>query len=211
MKDSSNLIGEIENELFKQNILENCSQIAKYSYDEFLSDGFFEEVPFISPFVKAGKLVLSIPDKLLMIKLIHFMDGLRKNNIPYNKRLEFYEQINSSSKKSQKVGFDLLNIIERSDELIKVKIIAEAFSWCLIARIDYSTFLRLSHGVNLSFSSDLLGLVQEENEAIRENLVISGFVTIRTGKTWEDVGTNYYDLNKLGELLIRIIKQVDNE
>ena len=76
MKDSSKLIDGIENELLQQNIFENCTEIAKYSYDEFLSDAFLEEVPFISPFVKVGKLVLSIPDRLLMAKLIHFMDGL---------------------------------------------------------------------------------------------------------------------------------------
>lgn len=211
MKDASNLIDSIENELLQKKIFENCTEIAKYSYDEFLSDEVLKDFPIVGSFIKTGKVLLSIPDKLLMIKLLYFMDGLRKNSIPYNKRLEFCDQIKSSSKKSQKVGFDLLNIIERSDELTKVKIISEAFSWCLSGRIDYSTFLRLSHGVNLTFSSDLLGLKNIENETTKENLVISGFVTIRTGSTWEDVGTNYYDLNKFGELIAEIIKNVDGD
>lgn len=208
-----NLVNILNEELVSENIFDVPFEIGEVVIDQFLDDGILKDIPKFGIVYKTLKGIISIPDKLLMIKVLYFLDGIKNGNIPMEKRVKFIENINKSETKNKNVGFDLINILDKSDNLQKTTIIAKAFEFCLLNKITYDDFLRITHGINLAFISDLVNLIndaldKDELNRVKENLFITGFIRIKNGETWNDVGKTYYELNELAQALINILEDL---
>ena len=76
MSDNNNPLNETE----KTEILSISKNLGEIGLDSLLGDGLFKDVPFISTGLSVTKLIRSVSDRILLTKIIHFINELGLKN-----------------------------------------------------------------------------------------------------------------------------------
>lgn len=183
---------------------------------EHVLESPIKELPVIKYFVGIVKLGISIRDKFLIKKILIFLRELQK--IEKKEREKFKEKIKSDKNYSNKIGEQLIFILDRYDHMTKAEILAKLFIGYIDEKITYEEFLRLSISIERTFINDLNRLhlyykrnLEEVDDLILQNLYQSGLVSMSFNKIatmvvdQPDIESITYVRNKLGHLFCKIV------
>ena len=174
----TNLENSLEASVVSENLVESFGSVSEALMDSKIPDGVLQNIPFFDVLYKFGKAFLSIRDHFFAKKVLKFLFEIKE--ITTEERIIFLKDI--ETKTGQKAGEVLLMLIERLDNMEKVKIISNLFKAKVNNSITIGNFLRLSSIVDKAYIYDLKKL--------------NSFVST-TGYYIEDVSESLYGLGLL--------------
>lgn len=121
--------------------------------DSIMNEGLVKEIPIIGTLIGVGNLAISLKDRLFLKKILHFLSGI--NHISIEQRQNLIDEINESHKEKVKVGEKLIYILDKCDDHITAKYIAQLFCAFIDKRISYSDFLKGSRIIQNLLLADL--------------------------------------------------------
>lgn len=133
-----------------QNVIEGLTETF---LDSMLNEGLLKDLPIISSIVGLSKTALSVKNKLFLKKIIFFLTEI--NHISAEERKLMIDSVNESKKQNVKVGDKLIYILDKCDDYIDAKYIAQFFCAFLEKKISYDEFLRGSRIIQNIFNGDL--------------------------------------------------------
>lgn len=168
--------------IIKQSDLTSLSKdYGEMLIDSSLNDGMLKDIPMIGTLVGVINFGNSVNQIITTKKLYKFLSQLK--DIPEKKRLKKINKINSSKKYQSSVGEQLFELLDKVESDGKPEILGKIFAAYIEEKIDYQTFLKISHIIKNVFYYDLVSLKQSydgkylnNNMDIIDTLVINGLV-----------------------------------
>jgi hypothetical protein len=175
---------EIINGLNNSDLSNLTVDLAEISLDLFLKDKFLKDLPIIGIITNIYKTSKNILEIVFTKKILVFLQETNKIDPILKKK--FVDNLNNNQRKKRQTGETLIMIIEKSDSIEKVKIIANIFIAFLENKINYNTFKRISKMVNNANLTDLENLYNNSKSnklndvpyEVLENLAFTGFMHI---------------------------------
>jgi len=188
--------------------------VIEVGLDQLLEDGFFREIPFLGSAVGVANLYILAKDWLLQRNINRFRHHLQ--NIPEDKKQRFIKMLREDDDFRQRVGENLLLLLNRVNDIRKPELMANVFKAFVEARIDDVTYQKLSAAVDRIRVHNLPGLIEFYNEKepetlqddVLQDLVICGLANIisEVGLTFGSSNRPIKNVtkNSLGKLFIEI-------
>ena len=140
--------------------------------DRLLADGIIRDIPIISTLVSIVKTTQSISNYLSLKKMISFLNVLA--DIPIEKRQRMIEKIDTSKKYRNKVGEQLLFILDHCEDNIKAEYISFWFKAYINEEIDYKEFLQGASVINRITVEDFQSFIDNDSELYHEDSLYIG-------------------------------------
>ena len=154
-------------ETVKDSDLQNVStNLAETFTDSLLTDGILKEIPIIKTLVGLTKTTIGIRNRLFIKKLITFLTELK--DIEPKKRAKMISEIDTKSGKKIRVGEKLIYILDKCDDHIDAKYVAQFFRVFLEEKITYNEFLRGASIIQNVFREDLEYFLESEIETFEQ-------------------------------------------
>lgn len=201
----------------KAEILSLSKDLGEVGLDSLLTDGIFKDIPVLGTILSVSKLCISVSDKILLSKLIHFINDLDLKNqdeIADFKRRYFKDE------NYTKIGSKILLILERSDNVTKIKWLAKSLRLLVDKKIKREQFLRVSSIINSAYVEDIERIIvfNKRHEITSQNDLVETYILDHLfsvgllesngfqagGYNGEDAGT-IYALNEFGDIFIKFI------
>ena len=200
------------NDTEKTEILSISKNLGELGLDSLLDDGLFKDIPFLSTGISVGKLLNSVSDRILLTKIIHFINELELKN---------HEEINDFKRKYfrdkdySKIGSRILLILERSDNATKIKWLAKGLRLFIHKDLSKEQFLRLSSIINSAYVDDVerISVFNRREKITSHNDLVETYVLdhlfsigllgshgIDGGDAGGRYGGTIYALNTFGEI-----------
>ena len=177
-----------------------------------------ERIPVLNILSSIGKMAISISDYIYYQKIIAFLEGCHN---PADAEVKKYLNGLDDPKTSEKIGQNILMIIDKTDSLNKAELIGRASRLLVDDKISLVMFYRLCHMINNSFLQDLqlvkdferddslIKIADAEQLVYFSNLKSIGLLD-EVGKSWgavsgKDGGVIEYCLTDYGKLLKAIL------
>lgn len=205
------------NETIKNDILSLSNGLGEIAIDSLLEDGIFKDIPFISTGISVIKLVQSASDRILLTKIIHFINDL---NLKNQKDIDEFKEKYFKDSDYRNIGSRILIILERADNTTKIKWLAKSLRLFVDKDIDKQQFLRISSIVNSAYTDDVqyLKIFKQREEITSQNDLIDTYILDHLFSVGlleshgfdggDGFGINsgtIYALNKFGEIMIEKI------
>lgn len=184
--------------------------------DSVLDDGIVKDIPIIRSIVGLYKTTITIRDRIFMKKILLFLGKLQ--DVDPAKKIKFIEKIEADEKFRDRLGENLLLILDRLDDYEKAQLLAIIFKAYILNGIDYATFRNLARSIDRAMIEDLKNLsnyyenLSSVEDDIKQRLYSCDLVAIEyfSGKGYGHFSgysnpTIRYIKNELGEQLIKII------
>lgn len=184
--------------------------------DSVLDDGLVRDIPIIRSIVGLYKTTITIRDRIFMKKILLFLAKLQ--DVDPDKKIKFIEKIAADEKFRDRLGENLLLIIDRLDDYEKAQLLAISFKAYILETIDYATFRNLARSIDRAMIEDLKNLsnyyenLSSVEDDIKQRLYSCDLVGIEffSGSGFGQFSdysnpTLRYLKNKLGERFIEII------
>ncbi len=165
--------------IISENLTKLTKDLLEVGLDSFLENGILRDIPIIGSFSSIAKIGIGIRDKIFAKKILMFLFEIK--DIPFEKRKEFTDKINSNSEYSSKVGETILLIIDKLDDIKKAELIGKLFVYSINGIINYKTFLRLSIIIERCFLEDLSKLELYYNGKQKQLEVIDKHILYNLG------------------------------
>jgi hypothetical protein len=206
--DNHNIPDKIVDTVISPELIDTGIDIAEICLDKLLDEDFLKEIPFIKTIFGITKGIISVRDKIFMAKVVTFLVSLK--DISKEDREFFSRKISEDAEFKRKVGNDLIQILDRLNDLKKPEILAIIFTYFLKNKIDYDDFRRLGSAVDSAFIDDLAVLSGGDRTGPHDsnylsNLQHTGLTDLEVGKSWDDVGEIRFKLSSLGQLYVKIM------
>lgn len=160
----------------QKNIIENSSDILEYGIDFFTENEVVKDFPILGTVIKIGFTVKSISDRIFLKKIERF---LFQFELIKETELENYISKTLDDKERQKVGENLLLIIDRLSDLEKPTYLSICFYGYLNNRISLDISLSLGQAIDSCHISDLTGFISNpEDEKCLDRVVKGGLAEI---------------------------------
>jgi hypothetical protein len=130
--------------------------------DALLKDGLAKDIPIIGTIVGFGQLATNLKDKIFLRKIIHFLSGI--SHISTQKRQKMIDEVNESKNQKIKVGEKLIYILDKCDDHISAKYVAQLFCAFLDNKISYKDFLKGSRIIQNIFLADLEYFIETDSK-----------------------------------------------
>lgn len=143
------------NETEKDDILSLSKDLGEIAIDSLLDDGIFKDIPFISSGISVARLITSFSDRILLTKIIYFFNNL---NLKNQQEIDEFKEKYFRDSDYKKIGSKILLILERTDNLTKIKWLAKSLRLFVNRDIDKQQFLRISSIINSAYTEDVLQL-----------------------------------------------------
>ncbi|HCT94994.1 MAG: hypothetical protein A2X19_09515 [Bacteroidetes bacterium GWE2_39_28] len=140
------------NEKDKNEILSLSQDLGELALDSILKDGLFKDLPLIGSVFSVSKLLLSVNDRMLLVRLIHFINDL---NLKTQEEIDDFKAKFFKNEDYSKIGSKLLLIIEKADSATKIKWLAKCLRLFIDQEIDKKHFLRMSSIINSAYTEDV--------------------------------------------------------
>lgn len=140
MNDIKNIYVSFSEAIRSSELKEVSIEFAENMLDSIMKDGILKEIPLIGTLFGINNLALTIKDKIFLKKIVYFFNGI--NHISVSKRQEMIDSVNSSSTQKVKVGEKLIYILDKCEDHISAKYIAQLFCAFLNSKLSYQDFLR---------------------------------------------------------------------
>ena len=188
--------------------------VTEIGLDQLLEEGVFREIPLLGSAVGAVKIYIHTKDWLLQRNIYRFRYHLQ--NISEDKKQNFIKKLRKDDNYRQRVGENLLLLINRVDDIRKPELIANVFKALIEGRIDDVAYQKLSSAVDRIRIHNLPGLIDFYNEEGPETLqddVLQSLVICGLANIVSDIGLTFgsstkpmknVKKNSLGKLFIEI-------
>ena len=120
------------------------------------NNSFLNDVPIISTITNIYKSGQSISDHLLTKKILTFLNALQETS--HESQIRIVNKIENDEKFRDRLGLQLLEILNRNDDHEKPKLIAKLFKAYIIGEIDIDLFYKFSQIINNAYYADLIKL-----------------------------------------------------
>ena len=140
------------NEIEKKEILSLSKNLGEVGIDSLLKEGIFKDVPFIGTGISIVRLINSVSDRILLAKIIHFINEL---DLKSEKEIDNFKEEYFKEKDYNKIGSKILLILERADNLTKIKWLAKSLILLVDGNIAKEDFLRITSIINSAFVEDV--------------------------------------------------------
>ncbi len=162
-------------ELEKQEILSLSKDLGETAIDSLLNDGIFKDIPFIGAGISVVKLIKSASDRILLSKIICFINELNLKN--QDEIDEFKEKYFKDSDYNQ-IGSKVLLILERADNITKIKWLAKSLRLFVDRGLDKQQFLRISSIINSAYTEDVkqIMIFDKRKEITSHNDLIETYI-----------------------------------
>ena len=163
------------NETEKNEILSLSKDLGETAIDSLLDDGIFKDVPFIGTGISIVKLIKSASDRILLTKIIHFINDLNLKN--QGEIDEFKEKYFKDSDYS-KIGSKVLLILERADNSTKIKWLAKSLRLYVNRELEKQKFLRITSIINSAYTEDVeqIKIFDQREEITSQNDIIETYI-----------------------------------
>jgi hypothetical protein len=121
-------------------------ETTEFLLDQLLQEGSVRDFPIISSIVGLVKFGISIRDYVFLKKTVRFLYHLK--DIPPEERMSFSKQLSSDKAFQQRVGENLILMLDRLDDMKKPEILAQFFKAYINGKIDLQTYERLAIAVD---------------------------------------------------------------
>jgi hypothetical protein len=132
--------------------------VAEIALDSVLDEGILKDIPIIGSIVSVGKTTIAVRDRLLVRKVLIFLEGLK--DIPREQREEFSNKIWGDEKFERRVGETIMMMLDRYDHFDKPRLMSNLFAAYLREEIEYDEFLRLATAIDRAFMKDVNTLLE---------------------------------------------------
>jgi hypothetical protein len=139
------------NESEKGEIISIAGDLGEVAIDSILKDGLFKDIPIVGVGISVLKLINSASDRILLNKIISFINAL---NFKTDDEISDFKEKYLDEDDYEKIGTQLLLIIERSDSLIKIKWLAKNLRIFVDKKISKKEYMRLASIINNSYVDD---------------------------------------------------------
>lgn len=136
------------------------ANIAEIMLDSMLEEGVLKSLPIVGSIIGIGKTAMTIKDQLFLKKIIAFLSGIK--NVPQKKRIKMIDFINENKEQRVKVGEKLIYILDKCDDFVDAKYIAQLFRAFLEEEISYQDFLKGSRIIQNIFIGDLEYFIEND-------------------------------------------------
>ena len=195
-------------------------EIAETILDISLEEGILRDIPIFNLFIKGYGFVANFRDRLFLKKLALFLKN--SSTISQEEKENFLNKMNSESSFKQKVGENLLLLLERHNNFNKSALLGKIFASFIKTVINYEQLNRFANALDYLISNDIVTLI-DENSFISEDFLVRlhhldlAKMVLHTGNTGEmnrrirrrndpDTPELIYEINELGELFIKILR-----
>jgi len=138
-------------------LVEAASELSEAGFDQFLTSDLAKDTPIVGTAIKICTAIDNIRNRLYAAKLRAFISELE--NIPADKKESFRRKIAADSKQFDKLGENILLLLERTSDVEKPAYLASVFLAYLDGIIDRSTLRRLWEAIADAFVDDLTDLL----------------------------------------------------
>ena len=205
------------NETERKEILSLSKNLGEIAIDSLLDDGLFKDVPFIGSGISIAKLIKSVSDRILLSKIIHFLNDL---NLKNQKEIDEFKHKYFKDSNYKEIGSKVLLILERADNAYKIKWLAKSLRCFVDGELSRQQFLRLSSIINSAYSEDVLQMsafnkraeITSQNDLIDtyvlDHLFSIGLIESHGFDAGDAAGVNsgtIYALNDFGRIMKEII------
>lgn len=204
-------MNEIDTIIKESNLKELVEDYSEIVIDNFLPDSLLKEIPIVSTICSFYKFGNAVSEGIFKKKLLRFLFQLSR--VSAKNRTKEIDKINKSKKYENTVGETLIELLDKIDSEKKPKILGKLFKSFLSQEIDYITFLKLAHILNLCFIQDLLELKNNSKDKKifgnhSDQLVMLGIYSTDFAELFNDSKQNiekesYSELTELGEKLVK--------
>lgn len=163
------------NETEKNEILSLSKDLGELAIDSLLDDGLFKDIPFIGTGISVVKLMKSASDRILLIKIIHFINDL---DLKSPTEISEFKEKYFKDKDYKKIGSKILLILERADNLIKIKWLAKCLRLFVNKELSKLQFLRISSIINSAYIEDVeqISVFDIREEITSQNDLIDSYI-----------------------------------
>lgn len=122
------------------------SDYSELLLDSLLNDGILKEIPVFGTLFKIFKVGSGIKDYMFSKKILIFLSKL--NEVSLEKREQFYNKIENDPKIKQKLGENILLLLEKQNDYVKAKLLANSFNAFIREEISYNRFMDLAYAID---------------------------------------------------------------
>ena len=140
--------------------------------DQCLSDGILRDIPIINSIASIVKATQSINNYLYLKKIVSFLTGIK--DVPKEKREQEIRKIEESKTYRNKVGEQLLFILDHCEDNIKAEYISYWFGAFLKEEISYTDFLKGASAINNMATEDFESFIDDSIDLYLDNSVYIG-------------------------------------
>ena len=123
-----------------------ASDLADVGLDAILDDGLARDIPVVGTLMKMYSIATTVQNRLFAKKLLRFLAGLA--DVPAAQRRAQVAKLTVDVNERQKVGENLLLLLDRMNDMAKPAMMASAFKAYLEERIDSPQFQSLAHVID---------------------------------------------------------------
>lgn len=136
----------------KTEILSISKDLGEIGLDSLLKDGLFKDIPFFGTGLSVMKLLKSVSDRILLTKIIHFINEL---NLKNQDEINNFKNKYFKDEDYTKIGSKISLIIECSDNLIKIQWLAKSLRLFVNKELTKDDFQRVSSIINSAYVEDV--------------------------------------------------------
>ena len=146
------------------------TDLAEFGIDQLLKDGVFQAIPLIGSAVGVLKIFIKTKDWLLLRNVYRFRYNIQ--TITEDNRKSFIERLSKDADYRQRVGENLLLLLNRVDDIRKPELIANLFKAFVEGRIDDEKYQKLGTAIDRISIQNIPHLIKFYHEFDGENFEI---------------------------------------
>lgn len=200
------------NNVEKSEILSLSKDLGEFAIDSMLEDGLFKDIPLVGTGISFVKLLNSVSDRILLSKLIHFINEL---GLKDQDEVDEFKEKYFKDKDYAKFGSKILLVINQSDNVTKIKWLAKSLRLYVDRELTKEEFLRITSIINNAYVEDVqkISIFKHQNEILAHNDKVETYVLdhlfsiglleshgLDGGDYGGENGGTIYRLNKYGNL-----------
>jgi hypothetical protein len=120
------------------------------------STAVLQHIPVVGVMFKLYKAGAAITQQVFARKLSRFLHELE--SVPFETRLAFINDFKLNSDFRQKVGDNLILLLDKADDIDKASLLDKLFTYYVTGAVDYSTYIRFALITNKAHLPDLVAL-----------------------------------------------------
>jgi hypothetical protein len=196
-------------------------EITETILDQCLDDSILKDIPIFGVLIKGYGFVVNLRDRLFLKKIALFL--MNSSKISQEEKDKFLNKIISEHSFKNKVGENLLLLLERHNNFNKSAILGKFFASYIKLEINYDQFNRLANALDNLVYEDILLLADDVFHPSNDFLVKLHHVglaniTLNTGRSaaenqmrrigpFPDTPVLVYKINELGQIFINTLSQ----
>lgn len=163
------------NEIEKNEILSLSKDLGETAIDSLLDNGIFKDVPFIGTGMSVVKLIKSVSDRILLTKIIHFINHL---NLKNQGEIDGFKEKYFKDSDYSKIGSKVLLILERADNATKIEWLAKSLRLFVDKDLNKQKFLRISSIINSAYTEDVqqIKIFDQRDKITSQNDLIETYI-----------------------------------